>query len=196
MEKLIELKFDNNAFEGILNKETIDTHHGKHLNTYVTNYNNLVQGTKFEEMTLVDVLSNLDQITENKVGIINNGGGVLNHNIYFEQMGNVELKDCELKDKINETFGSIDSLFEELLNAGLTQFGSGWSWLVIKDDKLEVIKTANQDTPISIGYTPLIAVDVWEHAYYLDYKNLRADYIKNLLKIIDWDVVNSRYTSR
>jgi Fe-Mn family superoxide dismutase len=193
MEKLIELKFEANEFDGVINAETIETHHGKHLNTYVTNYNNLVEGTEYADMALTEVLKDTSSLAQ---GIINNGGGVYNHNIYFEQLGRNALVDGELKDLIISTFGSVEKLEEELLNAGLTQFGSGWSWLVIKDNALSVIKTANQDSPISEGYTVLVAVDVWEHAYYLDYKNLRADYIKKLFSIIDWEVVNARFLNR
>lgn len=193
MEKLIELNFKADEFSGIINAETIETHHGKHLNTYVTNYNNLVEGTEYADMELNEVLKDTTNLAQ---GIINNGGGVLNHNIYFEQLGRNALVEGELNDLINSTFGSMEKLEEELLNAGLTQFGSGWSWLVVKDNTLSVIKTANQDSPVSLGYTPLVAVDVWEHAYYLDYKNLRADYIKQLFNIIDWEVVNARFLNR
>lgn len=194
MEKLIELKFKNDELAPTINKETIDVHHGKHLATYVANYNAAIEGTEYENQSLIEVMTNIEKVDITKrTAINNNGGGVLNHNIYFEQLGHGELSDGTFKQLIIETFGSLENMIEELKKAGLTRFGSGWSWLVLEDGVLKVTQTLNQDCPYSLGQTPLLAIDVWEHAYYLDYQNRRAEYLNNIFSIIDWTVVEKRF---
>ncbi len=195
MEKLIELTYDIKQFDGIMNEETFNVHHGKHLQAYVNNYNAAVENTEYADMDLIEVLKGINESTiENKGAIINNGGGVLNHNIFFEQfLVGTKIEDEGFLNAINESFGSVENMIEELKKAGATRFGSGWSWLVVKDNKLSVISTANQDSPYSIGYTPILAIDVWEHAYYLDYQNRRPEYLEKIFEMINWQVVEDRF---
>ncbi len=195
MEQLITLPYAYDAFDSVLDKETMEIHHSRHHQTYVNNYNGLVEGTKYAEMTLEEVITNIDTVDEAiRQGVRNNGGGVLNHNIYFTQLANnVELQDGELKDKIIAKFDSLENLLSELQTAGATRFGSGWSWLVLNNGELEIMSTPNQDNPLSEGKTPLLTIDVWEHAYYLKYQNKRPEYLANFVKVIDWNVVEERY---
>lgn len=195
MEKLITLNYETTAFEGIMNKETFDFHHGKHLAAYVANYNAAVEGTEYENTPLEEVLTNLNNITlDNKAAITNNGGGVHNHNLFFTQFGTAStITNEEFKNAIIEAFGSVEAMVDQLKTAGMTRFGSGWSWLVLNEGKLEVMSTANQDSPLTEGKTPLLTLDVWEHAYYLDYQNRRADYLNNIFDMIDWKVIEERY---
>lgn len=195
----IKLKYGYKDLEPVVDALTMEIHHGKHHATYVAKYNGLVEGTEFENVDIKDVLSNLDKLPEDKKqAIINNGGGAYNHNVYFEQFtpGGSELKDGELSAKITETFGSVEAMLEELKNAGATRFGSGWSWLVVKNDELSIIQTLNQDSVLDEGYTPLLVLDVWEHAYYLKHQNRRPEYLNDIVTIIDWSEVESRYENR
>ena len=180
-------------------KKTVRTHYGKHLNTYETNLNNLLQG--HEELTkgktLEQLLKAANELPESiRQGVINNGGGVSNHNLYFSILSPNAKKSPEgkLLDEINSTFGSLDNLKTELTNAAVSQFGSGYGFLV-KDQsgKLSIVKTANQDSPVKDNLIPILTIDVWEHAYYLKYKNLRADYAKEIWNVIDWAKVQGLY---
>lgn len=197
MLELIKLPYGYDEFEGVINKETMEIHHSRHHQAYVNNYNALVEGTEFAQMTIEEVITKIDTVDEAiRQGVRNNGGGVLNHNLYFTQLANnVELKDGEFKTLILETFTSLEAMIEELQKAGATRFGSGWSWLILKDGNLEVTSTLNQDNPLSEGATPLLTLDVWEHAYYLDYQNKRPEYLSKIVNIINWDVVEARYTA-
>ncbi len=197
MLELIKLPYAYDEFDSVIDKETMEIHHSRHHQTYVNNYNGLVEGTKFADMDLEEVITNINTVDEDiRQGVRNNGGGVLNHNIYFTQFANnVELKDGELKSAITETFGSAEKMIEDLQKAGATRFGSGWSWLVLNDGKLEIMSTPNQDNPLSEGKTPLLTLDVWEHAYYLKYQNKRPEYLANVVSIINWDVVEERFNS-
>lgn len=197
MLELIKLPYGYDEFEGVIGKDTMEIHHSRHLQAYVNNYNGLVEGTKFADMTIEEVITQIDTVDESiRQGVRNNGGGVLNHNIYFTQLANnVELKDGELKTLINDTFGSLEAMIELLQKAGATRFGSGWSWLVLNGGKLEVTSTLNQDNPLSEGKTPLLGIDVWEHAYYLDYQNKRPEYLSQIFSIINWDVVEERFNA-
>ncbi len=197
MQKLIELNYTTTEFEGIMNKETFDFHHGKHLAAYVANYNAAVEGTEYESMDLADVLAKINEISlENKNAINNNGGGVFNHNMFFSQFKKgTSITDAGFISAVESSFGSVENMINELKSAGMTRFGSGWSWLVLNGGKLEVMSTANQDCPLSLGLTPILALDVWEHAYYLDYQNRRADYLASIFDIIDWQVIENRFNN-
>lgn len=195
MEKLIELPYSYDAFDSIIDKETMEIHHSRHLNAYVTNYNNAVTDTKYAQMDIKDVISDIENIESTiQMAVRNNGGGVVNHNLYFTQFGwDKPLNDGTFKKDIIDTFGSIENLIAELKTAGATRFGSGWSWLVLNEGKLEVMSTLNQDNPLMSGKTPLLGIDVWEHAYYLKYQNKRPDYLTAIFDIIDWSVIEARY---
>ncbi len=195
MIELIKLPYAYDEFDSVIDKETMEIHHSRHHNAYVTNYNNAVKGTELEGKSVAEVIANIDNVDASiKTAVQNNGGGILNHNLYFTQFKNgVELVDGPLKTAIISTFGSIEELITKLQTAGATRFGSGWSWLVIKDDKLEVISTLNQDSPLMQGMTPILGIDVWEHAYYLKYQNKRPEYLKNIFSIIDWNEIEARY---
>ncbi len=197
MLELIKLPYAYDEFDSVIDKETMEIHHSRHHQTYVNNYNGLVEGTKFADMTIEEVIANLDTVDESiRQGVRNNGGGVLNHNLFFSQLANnVELKDGELKKAINDTFGSVEVMIDELQKAGLTRFGSGWSWLVLNNGKLEVTSTPNQDNPLTDGMIPLLTIDVWEHAYYLKYQNKRPEYLERVFDIINWDVVEERFNA-
>ena len=184
------LHYANDALAPVIGKETIDLHFGKHLQAYVDNLNKLIVGTKFENADLLTI------VKESDGGIFNNAGQVLNHNLYFASFspkGGGEPKGA-LAEAINKQFGSFEKFKEEFTNAGVTLFGSGWAWLA-KDanGKLSIEKESNAGNPVTKGLTPILGFDVWEHSYYLDYQNRRADHLKDLWKIIDWDVVSNRY---
>ncbi len=195
MEKLIELPYSYDAFDSIIDKETMEIHHSRHLNAYVTNYNNAVTDTKYAQMDIKDVIADINNVEDNiQMAVRNNGGGVVNHNLYFTQFGlDKPLNEGTFKTDIIDTFGSIENLISELKTAGATRFGSGWSWLVLNEGKLEVMSTPNQDNPLMSGKTPLLGIDVWEHAYYLKYQNKRPDYLTAIFDIIDWSVIEARY---
>ena len=188
--ELVKLPYATNALEPVISKQTIELHHGKHLQTYVNNLNNLIQGTKFENADLETI------VKESEGGLFNNAGQVLNHNIYFTQFsptggGNPS---GELAVAINAAWGSFENFQKEFEAAGLSLFGSGWVWLAAgKDGKLSITKEANGGNPVTKGLNPLLGFDVWEHAYYIDYQNRRADHLKELWKIINWKAVESRY---
>lgn len=199
MEKLKDLNYGYTDLEPIIDKETMQTHHSKHHLAYVTNFNNAVKGTKHENMSVQEVLKDIENVDENiKGAIINNGGGVVNHNIYFTQLinGGKKINDNSFLEEINQTFGSLENLISELKLAGMKRFGSGWSWLVIDGSQLKVLSTPNQNSPIMDGQVPLLGIDVWEHAYYLKYQNRRAEYLDNIFSIIDWEVVTHRYLNK
>lgn len=198
----ITLPFAENALEPVLDAVTIQTHYGKHHAAYTKTFNELVEKAGLSGKSAEEILSGLDAVSDDtlRTGLRNQGGGYLNHNIYFEQFKpESEAKKAPegaLLAQIEKQFGSVEKLIEELNALSASQFGSGWGWLVkASDGSLSLIKTANQDNPYSLkmDVTPVLTLDVWEHAYYLGYKNLRADYLKNLWRIIDWSVAESRY---
>lgn len=177
----------------VISEETMDFHYNKHLKTYVDNLNGLIPGTKFENMDLVEIVKNSDG------GIFNNAGQVLNHNLFFLQMSpKPQAKPTgELAAAIDRDFGSFEKFQEAFEKVSTGQFGSGWGWLATdKSGKLSVLGTANGDNPVTKGLTPVLGIDVWEHSYYLDYRNKRADYIKSLWKVYDWKVLEQRYSER
>lgn len=195
----IELPFDYNALEPYIDEETVKTHYGKHLQTYETNLNKALEG--YEEYTkgknLDQLIKNLADLPEEiRTAVVNNGGGVSNHNLYFSILSPNAKKSPEGKflDEINKTFGSLEKLKEELTNAAISQFGSGYAFLVKdKDSKLSIVKRVNQNSPVMDDLIPILTIDVWEHAYYLKYKNLRVDYVKNIWNVIDWGKVQGLY---
>lgn len=186
---LPDLPYAQNALEPYISANTLSFHHGKHHNAYVTNLNNLVKGSELEGKTLEEVIK-ISAKDASKAGIFNNAAQVWNHTFYWHSMkpkGGGE-PTGDLLTKINADFGSFDKLKEEFKNAGATQFGSGWAWLVLEDGKLKVTKTANADLPMAHGQIALLTADVWEHAYYLDYQNRRPDYLATFLdKLVNWD---------
>lgn len=198
--ELKKLPYEYDALEPIIDKETMHFHHDKHHQTYVTNLNNLLEGTEFETSSIEEILTSLDKLPEaKKNGIRNNAGGVYNHDLFWEVMipgGSKEPKN-ELKIAIEKAFGTLDELKNVFNAKGAGQFGSGWAWLVTdKEGNLEVLSTPNQDSPISLGKIVLLGNDVWEHAYYLNYQNRRADYLKAWWELVNWDVVENRYLNR
>lgn len=193
---LPELPYAHNALEPHIDEKTMQIHHGKHHNTYVTKLNDAVAGTEFEGKSLEELISNLDALPENIRGAVrNNGGGHYNHTLFWEIMSpnGGGAPTGELADAINEAFGSFDNFKAEFKNAALTRFGSGWAWLVVDGGKVSVTSTPNQDTPIMEGKTAILGVDVWEHAYYLKYQNLRPDYVDAFFNVVNWDEVAKRY---
>ena len=195
MKNLKELTYGYNEFDEVIDAATMEIHHSKHLAAYYANYNNLINGTKFEDMCVKDVIQDLNALDESiRTGVRNNGGGMLNHNLYFAQFKKESvLPEGKLKDKIISTFGSVEELIKQINAAGMTRFGSGWAWLVLDGEELKVMSTANQDSPLMDGFVPLIGIDVWEHAYYLKYQNRRAEYLENIWKIMDWEKINERF---
>ena len=198
--ELKNLPYEYDELEPIIDKETMHFHHDKHHQTYVTNLNNLLEGTGFENSSIEEILTSLDKLPESKKnGIRNNAGGVYNHDLFWEVMtpgGSKEPKN-ELKTAIEKAFGSLDELKNSFNAKGAGQFGSGWAWLVTdKEGNLEVLSTPNQDSPISSGKIVLLGNDVWEHAYYLNYQNRRADYLKAWWELVNWNIVEERYLNR
>lgn len=185
------LPYANDALEPYISERTIEYHYGKHHRAYVTNVNNLTEGTPFENASLEDIIMKAEG------GIFNNGAQVWNHTFYFMQFstdGCNEPKD-ELKDAINAKFGSFQTFKEAFTKAATTLFGSGWAWLVVDENgNLEIVQTSNAGNPLKLNKKPLMTCDVWEHAYYIDKKNLRPKYIEDFWKILDWKVISERFT--
>lgn len=188
--ELIKLPYATNALEPVISQTTIELHHGKHLQTYVTNLNNLIQGTKFENSDLETI------VKESDGAVFNNAGQVLNHNLYFTSFkangGGMPIN--KLAETIYAQWGSFGDFKKGFSEAAISIFGSGWVWLAKdKDGKLFIVKEPNGGNPLKDDLIPILGFDVWEHAYYLDYQNRRADHIAKLWDIIDWDVVSARY---
>ncbi len=188
--KLPELPYTLDALEPNISKKTMEFHYGKHHQTYVTNLNNLIAGTEFENADLETI------VKKSEGGIFNNGAQVWNHTFYFMSLSpsGGGTPTGALADAINKGFGSFEKFKEAFSQAAATLFGSGWTWLVKQaDGSLEIIKESNAGNPIRNGLTPILTCDVWEHAYYLDYQNKRPDYIKGFWDVIDWKVVGARF---
>ncbi|GHT51126.1 superoxide dismutase [Fe] [Bacteroidia bacterium] len=188
--ELIKLPYSTDALEPVISRQTIELHHGKHLQTYVNNLNNLVQDTKFKNADIETI------VKESEGGIFNNAGQLLNHNLYFTQFSpnGGGTPSGKLAIAIDAAWGSFDNFKKEFETAGTGLFGSGWVWLAKdKAGKLSISKEQNAGNPLTKGLTPLLGFDLWEHAYYLDYQNRRADHLKELWKIVDWKVVERRY---
>lgn len=197
--QLPDLPYAYDALEPSIDKETMNIHHTKHHNAYVTNLNGALEDhSDLQEKSLEDLISDLDALPEDiRTAVRNNGGGHANHSLFWKVLspnggGNPT---GELADKINETFGSFDKFKEEFEQAAATRFGSGWAWLVMNNGELEVMSTPNQDSPLMEGKTPLLGLDVWEHAYYLKYQNKRPEYISAFWNIVNWDEVTNNFNS-
>ena len=188
--ELITLPYAADALQPVISPETIAFHHGKHLQAYVNNHNNLIAGTKFEGMTLVDIVKQSDG------GVFNNAGQILNHNLYFEAL-QAPQDDNQPTGKIAaaiaEQFGSFADFKQQFQQQGASLFGSGWVWLSEDTDgRLVISQETNAQNPVTKGLVPLLTFDVWEHAYYVDYRNRRPDYLSAMWSIVNWDVVNQR----
>lgn len=199
--QLPDLPYAYDALEPVIDAKTMEIHHGKHHAAYVNNLNAaLEKHPEIEVECMCDLLSKIDEIPADiQTAVRNNGGGHHNHKLFWKSLAPVnstELKG-ELKTAIESTFGSYESFVEKFSAAATTRFGSGWAWLVMTDDlKLEVISTPNQDSPLFEGKFPLLGLDVWEHAYYLNYQNRRPDYVKAFFSIVNWDFVAARYLKK
>ena len=193
-----DLPYDHDALEPHIDEETMHLHHDKHHQAYVDKANAALEGTDLADKPIEEVIANLGDVPEDKRGAVrNNGGGHLNHSLFWESMspdGGGE-PSGDLADAIKDAFGSFDDFKEKFEAAGVGQFGSGWAWLVLDGDSLAVTSTPNQDNPVTDGKTPLLGNDVWEHAYYLTYKNKRPDYLKAWWNVVDWDKVGERYSA-
>lgn len=188
--ELMNLPYAANALEPVISRQTIELHHGKHLKTYVDKLNELIPGTQFENASLVEIVKGSDG------AIFNNAGQILNHELYFTQFSSNggSQPSGRLAEAINQQWGSFDNFKKEFEKEGAAQFGSGWVWLASDNSgKLSIVKEANAGNPVTKGLKPLLGFDVWEHAYYLDYQNRRADHLKELWKIVDWQKVAERY---
>ena len=193
---LITLPYAPNALEPVISQETIEYHHGKHLQTYVDNLNKLVAGTEFEFMPLEEI------VAKSQGAIFNNAGQILNHNLYFLQFKPYTIEQSAITNDqlpiikaIIRDFGSFEAFKAEFEQKGTTLFGSGWVWLAAdKDGKLVITQESNAGNPVTKGLKPLLTMDVWEHAYYIDYRNRRAAHLQALWQIINWDEINRRYT--
>ncbi|WP_288647823.1 superoxide dismutase [uncultured Enterococcus sp.] len=194
---LPELPYAYDALEPYIDEETMHLHHDKHHNTYVTNLNAAIEKyPELGEKTVEELLSDMDAVpTDIKTAVRNNGGGHANHSFFWEIMApNAGGEPTgAIKEAINEAFGDFSSFKEEFKKAAAGRFGSGWAWLVMENGKLAITSTANQDSPLMEGKTPILGLDVWEHAYYLKYKNVRPDYIAAFWNVINWDEVNKRF---
>lgn len=187
-----DLPYAKDALAPIISANTLDFHYGKHHRAYVDNANKLIAGTEFENLSLEAIIKKAAGDAA-KVGIFNNAAQVWNHSFYWQCLkpGGGGVPTGTIGTKIIAAWGSYDKFVDELKTAGTTQFGSGWAWLVLDNGQLKIVKTANADTPIAHGLKPLLTLDVWEHAYYLDYQNRRPDYLAALIdKLINWDFVN------
>ena len=195
--ELPALPYAHDALEPHIDTRTMEIHHGKHHAGYTNNLNNAIAGTEMEGKSILDLITNHSDNT----AVRNNGGGYFNHDLFWTIMspnggGNPE---GDLADAINEAFGSLETFKDTFSKAAATRFGSGWAWLCVKDGKLEVCSTANQDNPLMPGMgcegTPILGLDVWEHAYYLNYQNRRPDYINAFFNVVNWSEVARRYNA-
>ena len=196
--KLPSLPYAADALEPHIDAKTMEIHHGKHHNGYTTKLNSAIEGTALEGKSIEEILGDLDM---SNAAVRNNGGGYYNHCLFWEIMGpDAGEMSSELSAAIESAFGSFDAFKDAFSKAAATQFGSGWAWLCVHNDgKLEVCSTPNQDNPlmkdIKCGGTPILGLDVWEHAYYLNYQNRRPDYIEAFFKVVNWSEVSKRYAA-
>ena len=192
--ELPSLPYASDALAPYMSSETLDFHHGKHHQTYVTNLNNLVKDSDMQDASLEDVVIKCSK-DASMAGIFNNAGQYWNHILFWQCMkpnGGGAIP-SELENRINSDFGSVDQFKEAFVQAGTTQFGSGWAWLAIDNGKLVVTKSANASNPLVEGLKPILGCDVWEHSYYIDYRNKRPDYLKAFLdNLVNWEFVSSQ----
>jgi Fe-Mn family superoxide dismutase len=196
---LPNLPYPFDALEPHIDARTMEIHHGKHHNTYVTNLNNALAGSNLDQQSIEQLVSRIETVPENiRAAVRNNGGGHANHSLFWTIMG----PNCggqpggDLAAAINSTFGGFDQFKDQFTKAALGRFGSGWAWLSLdKNNKLLIESTPNQDSPLMHGNTPILWLDVWEHAYYLKYQNRRADYVAAFYNVIDWNAVAQRFAA-
>jgi len=193
---LAPLPYAHNALEPHIDEQTMHIHHGKHHQAYVDNLNKAIAGTEHEGKTIEELVKHAGAIS---MAVRNNGGGHWNHSFFWASMAPNAggTPSGKLAEAINDAFGSFDAFKEKFAQAGMTRFGSGWSWLIVKDGKLDICSTPNQDNPLmdiaETKGTPVLGADVWEHAYYLNYQNRRADYLGAFWNVVNWAVVAERY---
>jgi len=195
---LPELGYDYNALEPHIDAKTMEIHHSKHHNGYVTKVNAALEGTDLADKPIEEVISNLAAVPEDKRSAVqNNGGGHANHSLFWSVISpnGGGTPSGDLAAAIDEAFGSFDKFKEAFAAAAGTRFGSGWAWLSFGDGKLHVESSPNQDNPLMHGHTPVLGLDVWEHAYYLNYQNRRPDYVQAFFNVINWDAVAERYAA-
>jgi len=194
--ELPKLGYSYDALEPNIDARTMEIHHSKHHGGYTTKLNNAVEGTELEGKSIEEILKN---VSAHSTAVRNNGGGFYNHNLYWQVIapGGAKSPSGKLLDAINESFGSLEKFREAFVQAALTRFGSGWAWLVLQNNKLAVSSTPNQDNPLmdvaDVQGTPVLGIDVWEHAYYLKYQNKRPDYVNAFWKLINWDEAARRF---
>ncbi len=196
--ELPALPYAFDALEPHFDARTMEIHHDKHHAGYTTKLNAALEGTEFASKSIEEILGNLSALPEAKRGAVrNNGGGYANHSLFWETLGPNAggTPGGALAEAINAAFGSFDSFKEAFSNAAANQFGSGWAWLYVDGGKLAVTSTPNQDTPLMEGKTPILGLDVWEHAYYLHYQNRRPDYIAAFWNVVNWDKVAEKFTA-
>lgn len=198
MFKLPDLQYSFDALEPYMDAKTMEIHHNKHHQTYVDKLNEAVKGTKFENIEIFELLKNINKIPQDKKqAVINHGGGHANHSLFWEIMTpNAKKREFngKIAEEIKKTFGNFENFKEQFTKIALGVFGSGWAWLVVNsEDKLEIISTKNQDSPLMENKIPLLGLDVWEHAYYLKYQNKRAEYISAWWNIINWEKVEELF---
>jgi Fe-Mn family superoxide dismutase len=200
--ELPQLPYAYDALEPHIDARTMEIHHTKHHQAYVDNANKALEGTGMADLPVEELVTRLDQVpADKKAALRNNAGGHVNHSMFWQVMGpqGSGQPSGELLQAITDAFGSFDAFKEKFEDAGKTRFGSGWAWLVVKDGKLAVVSTANQDNPLmgeavaGTSGTPILGVDVWEHAYYLNYQNKRPDYLKAFWNVVNWSEVQKRY---
>ena len=185
--KLAPLPYDKKALQGFLSDNTLTFHHDKHLNAYVETANKLKKGTAFEDKSVEEIIKNAEPGP-----LFNNTAQIFNHEFYFKCLSPAKQQvPLVLQDKINAAFDSLEAFLEKFRSSAVGNFGSGWTWLCLNEDKLEIVNTSNAANPLTLGKKPLLTVDVWEHAYYLDFQNRRADYLKEFCEHINWEFVSS-----
>ena len=194
--KLPELTYAYDALEPHIDALTMEIHHSKHHATYVANVNAALEGTEFADKDINELIANLDALPADKqTAVRNNGGGHANHTLFWEVIapGGSNTPVGEVAAAIDAKFGSFDAFKEEFAKAATTRFGSGWAWLIVDGDGVAVTSTPNQDSPVMEGKTPILGLDVWEHAYYLKCQNRRPEYIGNFWNVVNWDVVEAKF---
>lgn len=195
--ELPALPYAYSALEPFIDAKTMEIHHSKHHQAYITKVNAALEGSGLENMPIDELCANLDEIPENiRAAVRNNGGGHANHSLFWKILSTEDSSpSSSLLEAINNTFGDMNGFETEFSNAAATRFGSGWAWLIKNEDgSVAVTSTPNQDNPIMDGKTPILGLDVWEHAYYLNYQNLRADYVNAFFNVVNWAEVSKRYS--
>lgn len=197
--ELPNLPYEQNALEPYISAQTLDFHHGKHHRAYVTNLNNLIKDTEFSSKSLEDIIK-ATAGDKDKAGIFNNAAQTWNHTFFWSSLspnGGGALPDGAFKEAVIKSFGSEEKFKEEFKNAAVSQFGSGWAWVVWEDKEIKIVKTSNADTPVAHKQVPLLTLDVWEHAYYLDYQNRRPDFAQTFLdKLANWNFAAANFADK